>query len=380
MPDFTYNDGGGANSANVQNQIAYALFGGAYSTLTTDQKTALDGNPGTVPAIPTKGFALLAWQQVGQIAQWWYQGGAGVSPDVWQHWFVARACKLMAVQYRPDRYPLFKEMDETAQATAIKSFQKDNAGATGPTTQAASTSLQTIRYETMQVTINRTPAIFLSPSEIDSAALRCIRIMWNQADWLFRRREVVMTLNTDGTVTFSPAIAFDSFVSTRLTYTDSSGYGIHLFWADPDKFADVATLNSEQTGRPMFFRATQPTPTTFTWQFAPMPDQAYTVRGLVNIQGPADPTSATDTAPFNLFPVEFHQIIRDWILGECLAKRDGQARADGNELRKRCQDELERLATKFADIGNVTKDAGSIRDVYNDTQYFGNYNMLGGAM
>lgn len=370
-----------AYSVDIQNQIAYALFGGAYSTLTTDQKTALDGNLATSP--PTKGFALLAWQQVGQIAQWWYQGGAGVSPDVWQHWFVARACKLMAVQYRPDRYPLFKEMDEAAQATAIKSFQKDNAGATGPTTQAASTSLQTIRYETMQVTINRTPAIFLSPSEIDSAALRCIRILWNQADWLFRRREVVMTLNTDGTVTFSPAIAFDSFVSTRLTYTDSSGYGIHLFWADPDKFADVATLNSEQTGRPMFFRVTQDTsvkPSTTAWQFAPMPDQAYTVRGLVNIQGPADPTSATDTAPFDLFPVEFHQIIRDWILGECLAKRDGQARADGNELRKRCQDELERLATKFADIGNVTKDAGSIRDVYNDTQYFGNYNMLGGAM
>jgi len=72
MPDITYNDGGVANSANVQIQIAYALFGGAYSSLTTDQKPALDGNPRTVPAIPTKGFALLAWQQVGQIAQWWY--------------------------------------------------------------------------------------------------------------------------------------------------------------------------------------------------------------------------------------------------------------------------------------------------------------------
>jgi hypothetical protein len=125
---------------------------------------------------------------------------------------------------------------------------------------------------------------------------------------------------------------------------------------------------------------TQPTAATFTWQMAPMPDQAYTVRGLVNLQGPADPANTTDATPFSLFPVEFHQIIRDWILGECLAKRDGQAKIDGNELRKRCQDELERLATKFADVGNVTKDAGSIRDVYNDTQYFGNYNMLGGAM
>ena len=87
MADFAY-------GADVQNQIAYALFGGAYSSLTTDQKTALDGNLATSP--PTKGFALLAWQQVGQIAQWWYQAGAGVTPDVWQHWFVARACKLMA--------------------------------------------------------------------------------------------------------------------------------------------------------------------------------------------------------------------------------------------------------------------------------------------
>ena len=83
-----------------------------------------------------------------------------------------------------------------------------------------------------------------------------------------------MTLNTNGTVTFDPAIAFDSFGSTRLTYTDSSGYGIHLFWADPDKFADVATLNSEQTGRPMFFRATQPTPTTFTLEATSRSDAA----------------------------------------------------------------------------------------------------------
>lgn len=373
MPDLAY-------GADVQNKIAYALFGGAYSSLTTDQKTALDGNLATSP--PTKGFALLAWQQVGQIAQWWYQAGATITPDVWEHWFVARTCKMMAVQYRPDRYPLFKEMDETAQASAVKSFQKDAATGSGVSSQATTTNLQTIRYETMQATINRTPSIFLSPAEIDSAALRCIRILWNQADWLFRRREVIFTLKTDGTVTnnLGAGETFDSFSSTRLTYTDNSGYGIHLFWADPDKFADVATLNQAQTGRPMFFRMTQPTPTTFTWQMAPMPDQDYTVRGLVNLQGPADPANATDATPFSLFPVEFHQIIRDWVMGECLAKRDGQAKTDGNELRKRCQDELERLATKFADVGNVTKDAGSIRDVYNDTQYFGNYNMLGGAM
>lgn len=379
MADFAY-------GTEVQNQIAYALFGGNYSSLTSDQKAALDGTQSTSP--PTKGFALLAWQQVGQIAQWWYQAGATTTPDVWQHWFVARACKLMAVQYRPDRYPLFKEMDEAAQASAIKSFQKEAATGSTVSSQATTTNIQTVRYETMQAAINRSPSIFLSPAEIDSATLRCLRILWNQADWLFRRREVVMTVTpptppaTLTTVTFdlTGSEAFDSFVSTRLTYTDTSGYGIHCFWADPDKFADVATLNVSQTGRPMFFRVTQATPTTFTWQFAPAPDQAYTLRALVNIQGPADPTNATDTTPFDLFPVEFHQIIRDWVLGECLSKRDGQAKADGNELRKRCQDELERLATKFADVGNVTTDAGSVRDVYNDLQYFGNYNMLGGAM
>ena len=89
---------------------------------------------------------------------------------------------------------------DTAQAAAIKSFQKDNPSGSTIPTQATTTDLQSIRYETMQATINRSPAIFLSPAEVDSAALRCIRILWNQADWLFRRRETVMTLATDSTV------------------------------------------------------------------------------------------------------------------------------------------------------------------------------------
>jgi hypothetical protein len=380
MADFAY-------STTVQDQVSNLIFGQTYSGLTAAQKLALDANwpTGWTSGSPLGGFAQMAYQQVGQIAQWWYQAGATVSPDVWQHWFVMRMAKITSLQYRPDRFKEFKDMDNDAMDTAIKSFAKQDASDSALNTTAATTNIKTIRYETMQAAINRAPPVFLSPSEIDSATLRCLRILWNQAEWLFRRREVVMSVNTSSAVSFTSGLGgsevFDQFVSTRLAYTDTSGAGIHCTWANPDLFADMAVLYSSGTGRPTYFRFTKTAPTTIVWQFAPAPDTTYTMRALVTITGPGDPSTATDTAPFDLFPVPFHQIIRDWVLGECLNKRDGQARADGNALRARCQDELERLSIQFADAGNVTKDSGCVRDVYDDPLMYGSRsNQLGGGM
>ena len=376
MADFAY-------SSTVQDQVSYLLFGNAYSANSADEKAALDGT--WASGAPTAGFAHMAWQQVGQMAQWWYQAGATVSPDVWQHWFVARMAKIATLQYRPDRYQQFKDMDAEAMNSAIKSFAKQDASDSALNTTASTTNLKTIRYETMQAAINRTPPVFLSPSEIDSATLRCLRIMWNSADWLFRRREVVFSVDDQSAVTITSGLGagetFDKFVSTRLTFTDVAGAGLHCMWSNPDSFADAAVLNSQATGRPTYFRYTMSAPNTPVWQFCPVPDTTYTMRALVTITGPGNPSSSTDATPFNLFPVEFHQIIRDWVLGECLAKRDAQARADGNVLRARCQDELERLSLTFADAGNVTQDSGTVRDVYQDVLMFGtDRNMLGGGM
>ena len=376
MADFAY-------GTVVQNQVSNLIFGAAYSTLTAAQKSALDGTWSS--GAPTAGFAQMAYQQVGQIAQWWYQAGATVSPDVWQHWFVMRMARITSLQYRPDRFKEFRDMDNEAMDSAIKSFAKQDASDSALNTTASITNIKTIRYETMQAAINRTPPVFLSPSEIDSATLRVIRLVWNAADWLFRRREVVMSVNTSSVVTFTSGLGgsetFDQFVSTRLTYTDTSGAGIHCVWANPDDFADAAVLYSSGTGRPNYFRFTKTAPTTIVWQFAPAPDVTYTMRALVTITGPTDPVDSTATTAFDLFPIPFHQIIRDWVLGECLSKRDGQARADGNALRARCQDEVERLSITFADAGNVTKDSGDVRDVYMDTLMYGsNRNMLGGGM
>jgi hypothetical protein len=376
MADFAY-------SSTVQDQVSNLLFGQTYSGLTAAQKAALDGT--WASGAPTAGFAQMAWQQVGQIAQWWYQAGATISPDVWQHWFVIRMAKIATLQYRPDRYKEFKSMDDDAMDMAIKSFAKQDASDSALNTTASTTNIKTIRYETMQAAINRTPPVFLSPSEIDSATLRCLRIMWNSADWLFRRREVVFSVDDQSAVTITSGLAngevFDKFVSTRMTYTDVPGAGLHCLWTDPDSFTDAAVVNSQNPGRPAYFRYTMSAPNTPVWQFAPAPDTTYTMRALVSIVGPGNPSSSTDATPFNLFPLEFHQIIRDWILAECLNKRDGQARADGNALRARCQDELERLAITFADAGNVTKDSGTVRDIYQDPLMFSSdRNALGGGM
>jgi len=380
MADFAY-------SSTVQDQVSNLIFGMAYTNLTTAQKAALDASwpSGWTSGSPLGGFAQMAWQQVGQIAQWWYQAGATVSPDVWQHWFVMRMARITSLQYRPDRFKEFRDMDNEAMDSAIKSFAKQDASDSALNTTASITNIKTIRYETMQAAINRTPPVFLSPSEIDSATLRVIRLVWNAADWLFRRREVVISVDTNSTVTFTSGLGsgevFDQFVSTRLAYTDTSGAGIHCMWANPDEFADAAILYSSGTGRPTYFRFTKTAPTTVVWQFAPAPDTTYTMRALVTITGPTDPANSTATTAFDLFPIPFHQIIRDWVLGECLSKRDGQARADGNALRARCQDEVERLSITFADAGNVTKDSGDVRDVYMDPLMYGsNRNMLGGGM
>jgi hypothetical protein len=372
MADFAY-------SSTVQDQVSNLLFGNAYSACTTAQKAMLDGSSSASP--PTAGVALQAWQQVGMKAQWWYQGGALVSPDVWASWFVARMAKIAAVQYRPDRYPLFKDLDQQGEEAVVKTFQKDDPSGTSLSTTATTTTIRTIRYETMQAAINRQPAIFLSPSEIDSATLRCIQQLWNEADWLFARREVTFTIATDSTVTNDlSGETFDRFVSTRLTYTDTAGSGLHLFWADPDKFADAYQWSITGTGRPQYFRFYKSNPTTPVWQFSPAPDTSYTARALVKISGPGTPSTATETTVFDKFPVSFHQLIKDWVLAECLCKRSGDARNDGEALRRRVRDEIERLTMTYADAGNVTIDSGAVRDVYNDMAMFGRYNTLGGGV
>ena len=361
-----------AYSTNIQDQVATLLFQTSYSGLSSSHKLGID-NTWTTGAL-TGGAAKSAWDSINQYSQWWYQAGATVSPDIWQHWLVHRICRIYAVQARPDRVADFRALEAQSQTDALASFTKEDPNDSSVGTDATAATYKSIRFTTMETLLSRNPPIFASPAEIDSATVKVMRDMWNRGDWVFKRRPVTMQIAANGTVTFtlSNGDVFHSFSTTQLYYADLPYKSSPLVFADQDEMTRRTIEWTSTTGRPRYFRFYR-TGSTITWQFAPTPDAAYNAFGEIFIEGPHDPSSSTDTVPFTQFPTEFIPLIKDGVLARVLYNRGV---ADGREQVARFNDEVDRMAPKYIEVGNVDRNPRP-RDVYQDFITYGD-GMYGG--
>ena len=361
-----------AYSTIIQDQVASLLYGTSYSGLQSSIKLGID-NTWTTGAL-TGGAAKSAWDSINQYSQWWYQAGATVSPDIWQHWLVHRICRIYALQARPDRVEQFRALEAQSQTDALASFSKEDPNDSTVGTDATAATYKSIRFTTMETLLSRTPPIFASPAEIDNATVKVLRDMWNRGDWVFKRRPVTVTINTNSTVSFNLAAGeeFHSFSTTQLYYADLPYKSYPLEFADQDVMTRRTIEWTSTTGRPQFFRFYR-TGATITWQFAPAPDTTYSAYGEVLIKGPDDPSSSTDTVPFTQFPTEFIPLIKDGVLARVLYNRGVP---DGREQVARYNDEVDRMAPKYIEVGNVDRNPRP-RDVYYDFITYGD-GMYGG--
>lgn len=161
--------------------------------------------------------------------------------------------------------------------------------------------------------------------------------------------------------------------ATRKWYcTDNAGIGAEMMWAnDGDGFVSGSVFTQARSARPFNFRYYR-TPTTssnwtYQWQFSPIPDQAYTLRGECFIACPDAPSSSTDETKFAMFPKEMWPIIKDMVFWEIFRKYRAP---EASAFLKQINEEFERIVPLYVNQGNADADTG-IRDVNKDPQSVG---------
>lgn len=367
-----------AYSTDIQDTIALLLVGNTYTNLDATQKALLDGTSASSP--PTKGVAKDAWDDVNGSFQWAELAGATVSPDAAQRWFIARCCREMALQVRPDRIDQFVRYEKEQYERALSTYSRKAINVDPASdTQYATNTYQNVRYYVVSTLLKRNPPIVLPIDLVDAAINRALTWLWNAYDWPFRRRSVTATITSASAVTFSGTDTFLSIATRRLYYSDNLSYGSAVcVWADGDEMAArlSATGAAAASGRPACFRF-QKAGDTPTWQFWPTPDQTYTATCEIYITGPGAPATATDATPFTKFPSEFQPWLREAALAEALGAV-GDAGAE--MIRQRIRTECDRIFPQLADVGRQD-DTVAVRDVYSDQRVLTDWSgSIGGAM
>jgi hypothetical protein len=205
----------------IKDKIAYNLYSQAYSSLATFQAALVDG------------LGANALTRVEQFAQHWAQAGATAAPDVWEHWLVALATKLVAQNAHPDRFRMYHQIETEAMASALDSFSLD--AATLATLAGQTIHVQGVRFYVMDACVRRKPRLFPSPAVIDAETQWVINYAWNKSAWNIRRRQVRLTIHrvelsgatwTEATKTLTLTGAFEGYTHTdgaRVRVTGGTG-------------------------------------------------------------------------------------------------------------------------------------------------------------
>jgi len=151
--------------------------------------------------------------------------------------------------------------------------------------------------------------------------------------------------------------------SREFYYSDTTGHGIPMRWATNDQIAaaTASTVAGASAGRPLIFNF-EINAGILSWWFYPLPDQAYTLHGFLNVKGPTVTTLAATTTALARFPREFDHAIRDAVVAEVL---DQNGDTHGPRMRERSEDEFTRLLPVYAEPGKPD-DNPEVRDVYRD--------------
>ncbi len=370
-------------TVEVQNRIAGLVSNIGYSSLNAVDKAILDGTttaPLAANTLPAGGVAKDAFNR---IRYWVNQAemlgttGSGDVDSASEGWFCFLAAQLWCSIQRPDRLAQMKSLADQAENDFFTTWQRTEPDAYS--SEFSTLTLQSIRYYCLMHCLSRSPRLTPKYEQIDSAVFEALNELWHKLSWRYRLRPLTATVGTDESVTWSGTETVVSLETRRLYFSGTDGR--YMSWADADTMSAMKANTDATAGKPEWFRVTK-SGDTWTWQFYPVPDQSYTVRGEVAVAMPGSPTGApsslTSTTVFAAFPTTVQPHIKKFCLNRLLINL-GVNNAD--RLTADTDDIMERLLQTIDDIGVPDSDT-STRDVYQDPQMMGQnfYGQWGGPL
>lgn len=341
-------------SATLKGRVAYQLYSTAYASLEAYQISVVDN------------AAIDAFAIVGQVAK--YLPGVltdDPAPTTWEAWLVSEACAIAALSVNDGRAELFRKRADRDRELAIQTYEFD----TGDDNTAGSLTLLEIRKYVAWNLVRRN--LFPPLTVIDYAAQWALNFVWNRKNWVFRRRPVTITIATDSTISVSGSVSLDEVNTVLWWYSDTAGQGRVISWANADQMA-AAKATMSTTGRPVMVRAHQVSGT-WTYEFAPAPDQSYTVRTEALTLGPPALTDETSTTPFTAYPAEFKSLILDLVLAKVSLRMEVRGAQMDMES---AIEAVDMLGPRYEEFGKMDQN-GSVTDVHGDHLYQANDLMFG---
>lgn len=342
-------DAGNPGDYPVVDDVSYTLFDNAYSSLQTYQQQQV--NRAGLRALET----LKAWGAFFEDALTDIP-----APGSWVNWLHAEAVSHAGFNRADQPATELRRQAAEARQTALTTFDyvtDDN------NTSGALTLKELRRYVAIHLARRDSPP---SMRVIDYAAQWVLTTIWNRKNWNFRRRPVTLTIATNSTITVSGSVSLDSVNTMLWWYTDNNGLRQTIAWANADEMAAARAIWTD-TGRPRFVRAHKDAGA-WTYEFAPAPDIAYTVRTEAITTGPPEITDETATTPFDEYPKEFRPLILDMVLARTMVQM-------GMRGAEQALDEatglVDTLGPQFEDYGSMD-DRGGVTDVYADAAYIDN--------
>lgn len=311
-----------AYSSTIQDDIALLLARKSYSALGTDQSKIIDGGAATSP--PTKGAAGRAWTALSSLARLLNLAAPDEIPDAWSRWFILEAAADAANAFSRAEDEDLAQAARVAKIEAYQTFSLlDASDEVSPSDMGL--SVASVRRYVMSSAASGDAPATPNVSTVDTSLESVLSKLWNMAEWSFRRKEVTLTLATDGTVTASPSVTIDKVISSQLFYTGGERGVCQL--ADRETMQDWLSNDDIAAGKPEFFMTTK-AGSAVTLVFNRTADQEYQMLATVSPRlGAISDTDSMNTA-LGLVTSEFVPMIRDWVLGSVLV-RMGDRRGRG---------------------------------------------------
>lgn len=304
-----------AYSTALQDQIALLLTRGAYSSLNTQQKKAIDGGS-TPPAVG--GAVSRAYGILGQYANMHAVADDTASsiPASWEAWLVCEAAVQAAPAFPTAEITDLRRNKAGAMRDAIISYSRTSQDDTGDASIGAFTRASIRSDVIVNALRQQRGALYLEPDMVDTVIEDVVAEVWNEADWSFKEKQVTLTIATDGTVTASDSVAVDRIVGDRIYY--DSAFGGDCIKVDYETMLNYKSA-STSSGKPQYFYLVR-SGDELSWIFERGIDKQYTAKALVTAQTPSMTGDTTMDAGLDLFPTDFRPIIKDRVLAVCLLR------------------------------------------------------------
>lgn len=209
-------------------------------------------------------------------------------------------------------------------------------------------TVQSIRRTVIALCVRQRTPIFPVILQLDTMIREEFVKLWNSRKWEFRKRDVDLTINADGTLTLPANHGFDGMASKSFAIATSTNMVQEVKWLDATRFSIMRTRMGDSEGIPKFFYDTDHGQTKAI-RFLPAPDAAYTGHAVIYITAPAF-GDAMSTNGLNNLPAEFRAHLRDLVFAKCLGIW-GREDNDAARAYNRTMSEQNRLAAEWDDKG-----------------------------